>query len=169
MMSSGSGKCCSTKGYLNAQVGLPTVELSEDKKWFNVTYAVNEGEPFTIAEVGFRGNTVFEEPELRDKMKIKPGRSSSGPKIRDEITPFDRSVRKQRICVCRRRAECESERRGAHGHHHSQHQGRRDDAHPADQHQRQREDDKTTSSAASCASMSRTSSIPPRSSGAFNA
>ena len=28
------------KGYLNAQVGLPTVELSEDKKWFVVTYAV---------------------------------------------------------------------------------------------------------------------------------
>ncbi len=28
------------KGYLNAQVGLPAVELSEDKKWFVVTYAV---------------------------------------------------------------------------------------------------------------------------------
>jgi outer membrane protein insertion porin family len=25
------------RGYLNAQVGLPAVELSEDKKWFNVT------------------------------------------------------------------------------------------------------------------------------------
>ena len=74
------------KGYLNAQVGLPTVELSEDKKWFNVTYAVNEGEPFTVAEVGFRGNTVFEEPELRDKMKIKPGEIFQRQKIRDEIT-----------------------------------------------------------------------------------
>ena len=28
------------KGYLNAQVGLPTVELSDDKKWFIVTYTV---------------------------------------------------------------------------------------------------------------------------------
>ena len=74
------------KGYLNAQVGLPTVELSEDKKWFNVTYAVNEGEPFTVAEVGFRGNTVFEEPELRDKMKIKPGEIFQRQKIRDEIS-----------------------------------------------------------------------------------
>ena len=36
------------KGYLNARVGLPTVELSEDKKWFVVTYAVMEGEPFTV-------------------------------------------------------------------------------------------------------------------------
>ncbi|HTL62413.1 MAG TPA: outer membrane protein assembly factor BamA [Nitrospira sp.] len=74
------------KGYLNAQVGLPTVELSEDKKWFVVTYAVNEGEPFTVSEVGFRGNTVFEEPELRDKMKIKPGEIFQRQKIRDEIT-----------------------------------------------------------------------------------
>lgn len=74
------------KGYLNAQVGLPSVELSEDKKWFIVTYAVNEGEPFTVAEVGFRGNTVFEEPELRDKMKIKPGEIFQRQKIRDEIT-----------------------------------------------------------------------------------
>lgn len=74
------------KGYLNAQVGLPSVELSEDKKWFVVTYAVLEGEPFTVAEVGFRGNTVFEEPELRDKMKIKPGEIFQRAKIRDEIT-----------------------------------------------------------------------------------
>ncbi len=74
------------KGYLNAQVGLPAVELSEDKKWFVVTYAVLEGEPFTVAEVGFRGNTVFEEPELRDKMKIKPGEIFQRQKLRDEIT-----------------------------------------------------------------------------------
>lgn len=74
------------KGYLNAQVGLPSVELSEDKKWFIVTYTVNEGEPFTVAEVGFRGNTVFEEPELRDKMKIKAGEIFQRQKIRDEIT-----------------------------------------------------------------------------------
>ncbi len=74
------------KGYLNAQVGLPSVELSEDKKWFVVTYAVNEGEPFTVAEVGFRGNTVFEDPELRDRMKIRPGEIFQRQKIRDEIT-----------------------------------------------------------------------------------
>jgi len=74
------------KGYLNAQVGLPTVELSEDKKWFTVTYTVNEGEPFTVSDVGFRGYTVFEEAELRDKLKIKDGEIFQRAKIRDEIT-----------------------------------------------------------------------------------
>ncbi len=74
------------KGYLNAQVGSPTVELTEDKKWFIVTYNVVEGEPFTVAEVGFRGYTVFEEAELREKLKIKDGEVFQRAKIRDEIT-----------------------------------------------------------------------------------
>ena len=74
------------KGYLNAQVGSPTVELTEDKKWFVVTYNISEGEPFTVAEVGFRGYTVFEEAELREKLKIKDGEIFQRAKIRDEIT-----------------------------------------------------------------------------------
>lgn len=74
------------KGYLNAQVGSPTVELTEDKKWFIVTYNISEGEPFTVAEVGFRGYTVFEEAELREKLKIKDGEIFQRAKIRDEIT-----------------------------------------------------------------------------------
>ena len=74
------------KGYLNVQVGLPAVELTEDKKWFVITYNVSEGEPFTVAEVGFRGYTVFEEAELREKLKIKEGEIFQRAKIRDEIT-----------------------------------------------------------------------------------
>jgi len=74
------------KGYLNVQVGLPTVELTDDKKWFVITYNVSEGEPFTVAEVGFRGYTVFEEAELREKLKIKDGEIFQRAKIRDEIT-----------------------------------------------------------------------------------
>ena len=74
------------KGYLNVRAGSPTVELSEDKKWFVVTYTVTEGEPFTIGEIGFRGNTVFEDPELRQGLKIKEGEIFQRQKLRDEIT-----------------------------------------------------------------------------------
>ena len=74
------------KGYLNVRVGLPIVELSDEKKWFVVTYAVMEGEPFTIGEIGFRGNTVFEDPELRQGLKIKEGEIFQRQKLRDEIT-----------------------------------------------------------------------------------
>jgi len=74
------------RGYLNVQVGLPTVELSDDRKWFVVTYPVREGEPFTISEIGFRGNVVFEDPELRQGLKMKPGEIFQRQKLRDEIT-----------------------------------------------------------------------------------
>ncbi|HZC81280.1 MAG TPA: outer membrane protein assembly factor BamA, partial [Nitrospiraceae bacterium] len=74
------------KGYLNARVGVPTADLSEDKKWFVITYAVTEGEPFAIGEIGFRGNTVFEDPELRQGLKVKEGEIFQRQKLRDEIT-----------------------------------------------------------------------------------
>jgi outer membrane protein insertion porin family len=74
------------KGYFNVRVGQPSVELTEDKKWFTVSYPITEGEPFTIAEVGFRGHTVFEEPELRAGVRIKDGEIFQRAKIRDEIS-----------------------------------------------------------------------------------
>lgn len=74
------------KGYLNIQVGAPTVELTPDKKWFTITYPIVEGEPYKVTEIGFRGNTVFEEPELRVGSKIKLGEVFQRSKVRDEIT-----------------------------------------------------------------------------------
>ncbi|HET8580476.1 MAG TPA: outer membrane protein assembly factor BamA, partial [Nitrospiraceae bacterium] len=56
-----------------------------DKKWFTVTFPIVEGEPFTVGEIGFRGNTVFEEPELRAGTKIASGEIFQRAKIRDEI------------------------------------------------------------------------------------
>jgi len=74
------------KGFLNVQISPATVELTEDKKWFVVTFTVVEGEQFSVGEVGFRGNTVYEEAELRSGAKIKPGEIFQRVKIRDEIT-----------------------------------------------------------------------------------
>lgn len=74
------------KGYFNVRVGQPSVELTEDKKWFIVSYPITEGEPFTIGEIGFRGHTVFEDPELREGLRIREGEIFQRAKIRDEIT-----------------------------------------------------------------------------------
>ena len=74
------------KGYLNVQISQPTLELSDDKKWFEITYSIAEGEPFIVQEVGFRGNTVFEDHELREGLNIKPGEIFQRAKIRGEIT-----------------------------------------------------------------------------------
>jgi len=73
------------RGYFNARVSLSSVELTEDKKWFVVTFNVFEGEPFTVAEVGFRGHMVFEDAELREGLRIKEGEIFQRAKLRDEI------------------------------------------------------------------------------------
>jgi outer membrane protein insertion porin family len=72
------------KGYLNVQVSAPVVELTEDKKWFTVTFTVVEGPSFTLGEVGYRGNTLFEEEELRAGSKLVSGETVSVTKIFDE-------------------------------------------------------------------------------------
>ncbi|MEE9203422.1 MAG: outer membrane protein assembly factor BamA, partial [Nitrospirales bacterium] len=77
------------KGYLNVQVSLPVVELTEDRQGFTVTYTIVEGEPFTVGEVGFRGNTVFEEQELMKESKIKPGQVFQRDAIREEKTRLE--------------------------------------------------------------------------------
>ncbi|MCS6317375.1 MAG: outer membrane protein assembly factor BamA [Nitrospira sp.] len=74
------------KGYLNVQISQPTLELTDDKKWFEIGYSIVEGEPFIVEEVGFRGNTVFEDHELREGLNIRAGEIFQRAKIRGEIT-----------------------------------------------------------------------------------
>jgi len=71
------------KGYLNVQVGLPTVELTDDKKWFIITFTIVEGDIYKVGDLGYRGNTVFEEAELRNESKIVHGETFQRAKIRD--------------------------------------------------------------------------------------
>jgi outer membrane protein insertion porin family len=74
------------KGFLNVQVGLPTIELTDDKKWFIITFSIVEGDLYAFGDIGFRGNAVFEDEELRSGMGFKPGDIFQRAKIRDEIT-----------------------------------------------------------------------------------
>jgi outer membrane protein insertion porin family len=74
------------RGYFNVRASLSSVELTEDKNWFVVTFNVFEGEPFTVAEVEFRGHAVFEDAELREGLKIKQGEIFQRAKLRDEIS-----------------------------------------------------------------------------------
>ena len=72
------------KGYLNVQVSQPVVELTEDKKWFTVTFTIVEGDSYTLGDMGYRGNTLFEEEELRAGSKLQTGEVVQIQKIFDE-------------------------------------------------------------------------------------
>lgn len=72
------------KGHLNVQVSAPVVELTEDKKWFTVTFTVVEGDVFTVGEIGYRGNTLFEEEELEAGSKLVSGEIVQVSKVFEE-------------------------------------------------------------------------------------
>jgi outer membrane protein insertion porin family len=60
------------------------VELTEDKKWFMVTFTVVEGDVFTVGEIGYRGNTLFEQEELEAGSKLVSGEIVQVSKVFDE-------------------------------------------------------------------------------------
>ena len=74
------------EGYLNVQVGTPTVELSPDKQWFTVRFPVVEGPQFTYSKISYQGQTIFSESELQAGSKLPPGGVVKMAEIRDELT-----------------------------------------------------------------------------------
>ena len=74
------------EGYLNAQVGTPTVELSPDKKWFTIRFLIVEGPQFKLAKTDYKGQTLFPEAELRAESKLREGSVIRMAEVRDEVT-----------------------------------------------------------------------------------
>ncbi len=74
------------EGYLDAKIGKPAVELSPDKKWFTVRFPVVEGPQFTFSKIGYRGQTIFSESELRSESKLQEGDIVRMAEVRDDIT-----------------------------------------------------------------------------------
>ena len=60
-------------GYLQVQAGTPRVILSHDKKWFEITFPIVEGEQFRVKSIEFNGNTLFSADELRPRLQLKEG------------------------------------------------------------------------------------------------
>ena len=76
----------SNKGYLDVQVGAPLIDLSEDKKWFTLTFPIVEGEPYTVSQVTFQGNEELTTDELELDLTIEPGEVFQRVKIREEVS-----------------------------------------------------------------------------------
>ncbi|HLG22177.1 MAG TPA: outer membrane protein assembly factor BamA [Candidatus Manganitrophaceae bacterium] len=72
-------------GYLQSQVGEPQAELSEDKKWFDITFSIFEGDQFRIHDVQFQGNRVFDAERLRRQTESKEGDVFNRSRVRQDI------------------------------------------------------------------------------------
>ena len=74
------------RGYLDVQVGSPSIDLDETQEWFTLVFPIVEGEPYIVSQIQYEGNEVFSEEELREELDIQPGDVFQRAKIRDEIT-----------------------------------------------------------------------------------
>ena len=74
------------KGYLDVQVGQPTIDLDKTKKWFTVTFPIVEGEPYLVSRVRFQNYTVFTEKELRAGLSIHSDDVFQRSRVRMEVT-----------------------------------------------------------------------------------
>ncbi|MEC4673167.1 MAG: outer membrane protein assembly factor BamA, partial [Nitrospirota bacterium] len=76
----------SNKGYLDVQVGLPSIVLSDDKESFTLTFHIVEGFPYIIGFVRYEGNTVFENEELELQSYLRPTDVFQRALVRQEVT-----------------------------------------------------------------------------------
>lgn len=75
----------STKGYLQVNVAVPEVTVSEDKKWVFITVKIKEGPKFDVRDIYFQGELLFTEEELLEKTELKAGEVYSEELLRKDI------------------------------------------------------------------------------------
>ncbi len=74
------------QGYLQVKIDRPLVTVTPDKKSIYVTYHIEEGDQYTVGEVDFAGDLLFEKSELYSLAKIKDNGIFSVEVMRKDIT-----------------------------------------------------------------------------------
>lgn len=72
-------------GFINVQVGTPTIALSPDKKWISISIPIEEGEQYDIGEVSFAGDILTTEEDLRKLIRVETGQIFSRSRIQEDI------------------------------------------------------------------------------------
>ncbi len=72
-------------GYLNIEVAEPDIILSEDKKWFDLSFSVTEGEQFRVGNIDYQGGTLFDTSALSAITESQTGETFDRSKLRRDI------------------------------------------------------------------------------------
>ena len=72
-------------GYINVKVGEPTIKLAEDQESLLVDISITEGDQYRIGEITFKGDILYPEKEIREKLKTEPGEVFSRANLRADI------------------------------------------------------------------------------------
>ena len=71
------------RGYINFHIDSSQVSITPDKNSVFITINMQEGEPFTLREIGLSGELVVAEKELRDMITVVPGDTFSRRTVTD--------------------------------------------------------------------------------------
>ena len=72
-------------GYINVKVGEPVVKLNETKTALDVSIGITEGEQYRIGTIGFKGELIDPEADLRNKLKSESGEIFNRSILRTDI------------------------------------------------------------------------------------
>ena len=72
-------------GFVNIKVGEPIIKLNDAKTALDVYIGVTEGEQYRIGAIGFKGELLDPEADLRKKMKSVPGETFNRSLLRTDI------------------------------------------------------------------------------------
>ncbi len=73
------------KGYVQVQVGLPTIRLSRDKRYLYITVKIDEGPRFKVGDVDLQGDFITDKERLRKMTKLASGDWFSYGALRQDI------------------------------------------------------------------------------------
>lgn len=59
------------QGYIQVKVDRPLITVTPDKKSIYITYHIEEGEQYSVGEIDFSGDLLFDKSELLEAVKIK--------------------------------------------------------------------------------------------------
>ena len=73
------------KGYINVKLGKPVLELSGDKMYLYITIPIDEGQPFHIGKIDFKGELLKSRDQMFKIMQVKNGDSFSRTRLGQDI------------------------------------------------------------------------------------
>jgi outer membrane protein insertion porin family len=73
-------------GYVKVKVGVPDIKISPDGKTISIAIAVEEGPLHTIGDIEFKGDVIFDQSEIKKKLKSKIGATFRASQFHDDIT-----------------------------------------------------------------------------------
>lgn len=73
------------EGFVKFRYENPIVTVSDDKKWLFVTIYVDEGERYTVGDIDFGGDLLFDKSELHEATQMDTGQVFSIQKRNDDI------------------------------------------------------------------------------------